>query len=374
MTTDISRIPKGNQPPATSLEVDFSLVLARTIKCIKNNPSQLRNAIYELARIKLQNEALGQYPQMSILELRRLMLALETAIERVETHSSQDELDALPPARQLTNAHARRPNHLMVDQSSPIPYQSVTARAASVPFISRPQSWFCAASLIRGGIVAIAMIALCVIITLPRLGASSTPTVIHRTDTPETSSIRPSAQPQSPGFPLPTDYGVYAISNGQLYELEALRGRVPDQRVSISAPVKTPSRTLLADGRIAFIVFRRDVATSAPDRISVRVIAKVLRAMTFSSAGNADTAMLDDQWAIRGASYEFRVGPVSEHPEMLLIRPEKPDFLFPPGRYGLVLKGQAYDFSVAGSITETVQCLERVEAANGSFYSECRSR
>jgi hypothetical protein len=87
-------------------------------------------------RIKLQNEALGQYPQMSILELRRLMLALETAIERVETHSSQDELDALPPARRWTNGHARRPNDLMVDQSSPIPYQSVTARAASVPFIS----------------------------------------------------------------------------------------------------------------------------------------------------------------------------------------------------------------------------------------------
>ena len=191
---------------------------------------------------------------------------------------------------------------------------------------------------------------------------------------PPMRRTRPNAQPQSPGFPLPTDYGVYAISNGQLYELEALRGRVPDQRVSISAPVKTPSRTMLADGRIAFIVFRRDVATSAPDRISVRVIAKVLRAMTFSSAGNADTATLDDQWAIRGASYEFRVGPVSEHPEMLLIRPEKPDFLFPPGRYGLVLKGQAYDFSVAGSFTESVQCLERVEAANGSFYSECRSR
>jgi hypothetical protein len=375
MTTDISRIPKGNQLPATSLEVDFSLVLARTINSIKNDPSQLRNAIYELARIKLQNEALGQYPHMSILELRRLMLALETAIERVETHSSQDEFDAVQPARYLTNDQVRLSNHLIFDQSSPIPYQSVTAREASIPFIStRKQSWFRPASLIRGGIVAIVMVALCVIVTLPRLATSSTPNVIQKTDTPEPSPMRPGAQPQSPGFPLPTVYGVYAISNGQLYELEVLPGRVPDQRVSISAPVKTPSRTLLADGRIAFIVFRRDVATSAPDRMSVRVIAKVLRAMTFSSAGNADTTMLDDQWAIRGASYEFRVGPVSENPEMLLVRPEKPDFLFPPGRYGLVLKGQAYDFSVAGPITESVQCLERVEAANGSFYSECRSR
>src|SRR6516162_9227101 len=118
MTKDISRIPKGDRLPATSLEVDFSLVLARTINSIKNNPSQLRNAIYELARIKLQNEALGQYPQMSILELRRLMLALETAIERVETHSSQDELGALQPAVQLRNGQVLYPNDLMVDQRS----------------------------------------------------------------------------------------------------------------------------------------------------------------------------------------------------------------------------------------------------------------
>src|SRR6516164_761643 len=121
MISRISHSPKRNQLPATSLECDFSLVLARTIDSIKNDPSQLRNAIYELARVKLQKEALGQYPQMSILELRRLMLALETAIERVETHSSQDELVARPPARQLTNGHPRRPNHLMLDQSSPIP-------------------------------------------------------------------------------------------------------------------------------------------------------------------------------------------------------------------------------------------------------------
>jgi hypothetical protein len=44
-----------------------------------------------------------------------------------------------------------------------------------------------------------------------------------------------------------------------------------------------------------------------------------------------------------------------------------------PGRYALVVKGQAYDFTVAGEITETAQCLERTEAANGTFYSECRT-
>jgi hypothetical protein len=37
-----------------------------------------------------------------------------------------------------------------------------------------------------------------------------------------------------------------------------------------------------------------------------------------------------------------------------------------------VLKGQAYDFTVDGQITDPAHCMERTEAANGSFYSECR--
>ena len=76
---------------------------------------------------------------------------------------------------------------------------------------------------------------------------------------------------------------------------------------------------------------------------------------------------------IRSTSYDFRVALVSESPEMLMLRPENSDFMFPAGRYGLVLKGLAYDFTVAGRITDAAQCLERTEAANGSFYSECRS-
>jgi len=45
-----------------------------------------------------------------------------------------------------------------------------------------------------------------------------------------------------------------------------------------------------------------------------------------------------------------------------------------PGRYALVLKGLAYDFSVAGPITDPRQCLERLVATNGQFYSECQKQ
>ena len=122
------------------------------------------------------------------------------------------------------------------------------------------------------------------------------------------------------------------------------------------------------------IIYRRDAANSAPDRVTVRVIAKVVRAMTFDTTGQAKTTDVEDSWTIRNLSYEFRVAPLGEGSEMLVLRPVIPDFMFPAGRYGLVIKGQAYDFTVAGRITEAAQCLENVKAANGTFYSECRQQ
>jgi hypothetical protein len=139
----------------------------------------------------------------------------------------------------------------------------------------------------------------------------------------------------------------------------------------MSTPVKTASRTVLPDGRAVFIIYRRDAANSAPERVSVRVIAKVLRAMTFN-AGQASTMNVQDTWTIRNISYDFRVAPLGEGSEMLIIRPESEDFVFPAGRYGLVIKGQAYDFTIAGAIIESAQCLEGIKAENGTFYSECR--
>jgi len=139
----------------------------------------------------------------------------------------------------------------------------------------------------------------------------------------------------------------------------------------MSTPINAPSHITLPDGKLTFIVYRRDIANAAPERVPVRVIAKVMRTMAFN-AGQANTTSVGDQWTIRGTSYDLRVAPVTDNAEMLMLRPENPDFVFPAGRYGLVLKGQAYDFTVAGEIVEPAQCLERVEAANGAFYSECR--
>jgi len=196
-------------------------------------------------------------------------------------------------------------------------------------------------------------------------------------DTLESKSVvqapSPVVQPQLPALPLPHAHGVYAISNGEIHELEALPGRVPDQRVFMSWAISAPSRKILPDGKIVFVTFRRDLATNPPDRTTVRIIAKIIRAGTFDTAGVANAATVGDTWAIRGISYGLRVAPLRENPEMLVMRPENSDFVFPAGRYGLMVKGRAYDFTVAGPITAAAQCLERIEAARGTFYAECQS-
>src|SRR5262245_66425096 len=85
--------------------------------------------------------------------------------------------------------------------------------------------------------------------------------------------------PQPLGFPLPTVYGIYAVSGGQLFELEPLVGRVPDQKVFMSTPVKMASRTVLPDGRAVFIIYRADAGDRAPERGAVVMTADSIAAV-----------------------------------------------------------------------------------------------
>jgi hypothetical protein len=56
MTSPPQEIVSEKNLAAKSSEVDFAIVLTRVITSIENDPAQLRNAVYELARIKLQTE------------------------------------------------------------------------------------------------------------------------------------------------------------------------------------------------------------------------------------------------------------------------------------------------------------------------------
>ena len=176
---------------------------------------------------------------------------------------------------------------------------------------------------------------------------------------------------ETPSPSIPTSYGIYAVSGDKLYELDLLPGRAPDIRVAISAAIETPSRTSLPDGHVKFIVYRRDSATSAADRAEIRVVAKVAKETTFDKSGKPVNSKIDDTWVIRNISVALRTAPKRDHPEMYEIQSEDPNNALTPGRYALVLSGQAYDFSVAGAVTDPKRCLERLQGVNGIFYAEC---
>jgi hypothetical protein len=151
-----------------------------------------------------------------------------------------------------------------------------------------------------------------------------------------------------------------------------LQGRAPDIRVAVSAVILTPSKTTLPDGNVKFIVFRRDSGNSAPDQADVRVVAKIDQATTFDAAGKPVVAKAEENWVIRNISFPYRTAPVKENPEMYEVQGKDPDVALTPGRYALIIKGQAYDFTVAGTATDDRQCLARLAAANGTFYSACQ--
>ncbi len=171
-------------------------------------------------------------------------------------------------------------------------------------------------------------------------------------------------------MPLPTTFGVYALSEGQLHELRPVPGKIPDRRVAISAAINTPSATTLMDGDVKFIVFRPDGGVDASGT-EVRVIAKVSRSMGVDATGKAAMVSAGDSWVIRSMSYPYKVGPIDDQSRMLLLQPEQDGFTLAPGRYVVVVKGMGYDFTVAGTITDPNQCVERINAANGAFYSPC---
>jgi len=55
--------------------------------------------------------------------------------------------------------------------------------------------------------------------------------------------------------------------------------------------------------------------------VSVRVIAKIVRAMNFGAVGKAQISGVEDTWIMRNISFPFRVAPVASNSEMLALQP-----------------------------------------------------
>jgi hypothetical protein len=393
---------------------EYYSVLARSITAAGEDHSQLRGVVYQLARIELKTELSRRHEA----EMKEQISALENAIKQIETdivenpalltftpgrvvnqEPEENLQDAGPSGRQgsrevirpevLPPIDARRP--FEAEYSWPRPALAETrgglaARQSDNQI--RATFWWniqvVAATLLGVAIYAVgeARGDLLGLIT----GRTSTEASIGRVAADDHSGQKVAAllatatnMPNSrnnqtvAGAPLPTSYGVYAIDRGKLSDLSTLPIKVPDPRVAISAPIATPSPTTVPDGKVQFVAYRRDFKNNAPDRVTVRVVARVMQALSFDK-GKATTENVEGSWAVRSKSYQMRVAPMGDNPEMIVIEPENADFVFPAGRYAMVLQGTAYDFNVAGPVTDMAQCLERTEALDVPIYSECRNK
>jgi hypothetical protein len=179
-------------------------------------------------------------------------------------------------------------------------------------------------------------------------------------------------RPARRDFPIPNSYGAYAVIDGKLIDLAVFPIMVPDSRVAISGMFSKPSEIHIPAGPLQFVIFRRDLMNNAPDHVELRIVARVERALSFSSGGKAEFANVKDGWIVRGNSYRLKVSPVSESPEMIVLRSENPQSVLPSGRYALVIKNIAYDLTIDGKHSDNAHCLERTEALGAPVYTECR--
>jgi hypothetical protein len=374
MNPEIATIDHDGTSSPHAQEVEFALILARMINTAKQDPAQLRFTVYEFARSKLEDSISWADED----ERKRLLGALEVAIKGVEQFSERaDQSEQLQAPEQSApmalGLGGQTNNRVAVIATDPRVFTDARWKPLAPPMAERKEKpAIRSMGRIAGALLLAGAVAGAVVLYLTPGYFVPAPT-LSEPKAALPADVKPVPQPPNPPpFPIPTDYGIYVLNNGTLSELDALPERVPDKRVAVSTPVMKASRTSLPDGHARFVAFRRDLAGTAPERVDVRVVAQVTRALTFDAKGKASYSPVSGEWSIRNTAYEFRVRPIPGHPEMLLIQPENADFTLPAGRYVLSLNNQGYDFTVAGRATDPSQCLERTDAANGTFYSDCQ--
>ena len=349
------------------LNQDYYPVLSRVVMASARHDPQLRQRIYDLARSKLRRRLDWEVYELSAGERAQKMQALEAAIEQIEAdlgngyrHSRPQATVAAPDSEPLVEII---PPGQYIPLPPPEP-QPQTENRPSAPI--RGSTYRSAALLVAAALLGVAGYA-----AVQRgIGDQPAPVASAADRSMATGAL---AKP-SPAAPIPEAYGVYAITDGKLSELTPLSIRVPAQGVPISAAFADASKTRLPSGRVQFIAFRRDLAGNVPDRVVVRVIARIVRPPALRRGQSSPTEGVSDGWVVRNLSYEMKVGPVEGRPAMIVMRPADADLSLPAGRYALVLKGAAYDFTVDGQVTDLAQCVTRGDEVDAPVYAPCRSR
>ncbi|CUU17025.1 hypothetical protein ACT4MK_25305 [Bradyrhizobium barranii] len=357
-------------------EVQFALVISRMLETVKDDADARRQMVYDLARYKLQE----QFTYADARNIDQMKRALEVAIEEVEKFSrDQAPLERLP-SQQLTSSKATETGGLLVSGDATVLRSRIEISRSKLPAISGPLLPVIkrtAAILLAVGAVILIVSQRDNIAALRRQISSQAQEIAQVSPKPEATITVAKPEMVAPAPPpstrvLPTDYGIYAlIDDKSLAELNATGVMAPDMRIAISPEFKKPDRPHLPNGRVKFIVFRRDAANVIPERVEVRVVAKIAREFSTDAAGK-NLGGGEDVGVIRNFSYPFRVSPIPGKPEMYELHTGDSGLELAPGHYVLSLGPQAYYFQVDGEITDPRQCLERVVAGNGTFYAPCK--
>jgi hypothetical protein len=416
---------------------DFYSLLQRKIDAIRDDPNQSRRLVYDLARYALKNKAFVHDPSLTSAQIEEQLRALERAIALVEANAQNGRARSYggrrvnvrreqnPPKNEPSEASTdadfdviRQPSRRASDRRDlvvlppsqptrygrdgdfPDTYHPASANgqltltpetAALIQLLAnerksasrRAISWF--DGVFRLVIIGAIGLGAYVIWSgrLPQLTRFAAPTSPFAEAPGPESVIAPSVPflPTAkstasllPDVPLPKVYGVYAIYNDRLINLEKVPTDAVDPRKPNLRQITAPSRSVFPDGRVAFTVYQRDLAGSAPITVPVRFASTIASTMRFGPGGTLVTVRPEvETWLIHTAGFDFRVLPVPDNQEMILIRPDNPDFVLPAGRYVLILNDQPYDFSVAGTVTDPRACVEGAATNRGPVFYECRA-
>jgi hypothetical protein len=409
---------------ATPGMIDYFAILTKALKDASDGSPQTRAETYELARRALQQELRRSGLDPAGGQARRERAALEQAIVRAEmlvarsddTHaalsrlrqkqrqrgtpcelgampgstggmSSGGEIVILPPPIEVTRVDDFLPDrHRRRRETEAVEVQSVALAQLTTPVTSHRQtpSSFGRRTLSVIGETSRMAIAALLAVSIYALAIEQETKAPKATGpTLETALSRsagfagpivngaPAPPAANAASPLPSVYGVYAQQDAQLIELKPVPTTPFDPRAQSVLQVSQPSTTRFSNGRLRFVIYRRDLIASAPETVPVRVLAALKRVMKFDVAGTVSISPQRDTWIIRQNGYDFRVQPVPEDREMILVRAEEAQFSLPPGRYALILNGHAYDFIVDGAVKDPAHCVESAPSARGPVFYDC---
>ena len=414
--SDLLPVLDGRSENGLTTPSDYYSILMRAIDAAKQNSAELRHLVYERARFNMKRDFLFGSSDMPLADVVRHVKAFEAAVAHIEATASDDR----PKAYAAKSEPAELPEEHETSEvyatseaaASPVEDEPVAAKSTDLIQILPPEpiaplysppgvvhraddsqlarltEEFARHARFANKSIGIALVAVAfigtVIVTMlwpthsrrqspipAQITAAAPQSVPPMPSSPGENAAPPVTAVAKPPFPLPSSFGIYAVSDTKLIELQPLPVSVPDPRVALSAEITKPSSTTIADNKPAFILFRRDLANSVPQKITLRIVARVARDTKIVS-GKASTTPLDESWRIRDISRELKISPIPGQREMLLAHLDD-DSTLTAGRYALVLNRTGYDFFISNGDSSPAFCLEQFEATNGTVFNQCRA-